>query len=147
MGERARVAADARNGERLIGRIALEHLAGVHPQLVDRGLHLGMALVGAVAQSDHPIGAALDMIANLLERLGSDFTDASVARATELKKEESMPHVEIELASNGIGVVAIRALHEEQIAELGGVAQQGKLVFAATARREPRLDFAGVRIP
>ncbi len=121
-----------------------EHLAGVQPQRVDRRLHPRVRLVGAVAQPDHPVARALDVIRDLLRALGGDVGDARVARARQRPQREQVPCVEQELARDRVGVVAVRLLDEQQVAEFVAVAEERELVLGAAAAADPRLDFAGI---
>ena len=59
--------------------VHLEQLARVHPQLVERGGGAGVALLGAVAQPDHPLGRVAHMIGHLLHRLGGDLGEPRIA--------------------------------------------------------------------
>jgi hypothetical protein len=106
-----------------------------------------MALVGAVTEADHPVGAALDVIGDLRERLGGDLRDARIARTRERREQQAMPGVEIELARHGVGVVAIGLLDEQQIAKLPALAQERQRVLAATGAGKARLDLARVGKP
>src|SRR5437867_10269210 len=66
--ERAKVATDAFLGQHRVGLVRIEHFAGIHPQIVDRRLYPRMALVGPVAETNDPVGAALGVIHDFLLR-------------------------------------------------------------------------------
>src|SRR3954453_20164258 len=52
----------------LFDRVHLEHLARVGPERAHRLLHPAPALLGAVAEPDHPVTAALEVVGDLLDR-------------------------------------------------------------------------------
>src|SRR4051812_43655790 len=58
-----------------------KHLAGERPEMIDRSLRAGMALVGAVAQPDDPLRGMAEVIGALLLRLGGNSRKLRVARS------------------------------------------------------------------
>ena len=65
----------------------------------------------------------------------------------ELAEQQDVPLIEQELPRDRVGVVAVRLLDEQQVAEFAAVAEVRELVLAAARRRVARLDLAGVREP
>src|SRR5215472_11839539 len=55
--------------------------------------------------------------------------------------------IEVELPRHRVGVIAVRPLNQQQIAELAGIAEEGERVLAALNIGEPCLHLARVRIP
>ena len=58
-----------------------------------------------------------------------------------------MPDVEIELPRDRVGVVAVRLLDQQQIAEVAAIAKQCELVLGAPPAIHACLDFGGIREP
>src|SRR5207253_11128155 len=102
---------------------------------------------GAVAEADHPVAGAFDVIGDFLRGLRGDSREARVARALERVESELVPRIEQELPRDRIGEVAVGLLGDEEVAEFAAVAQERELVLVATLAREPRLDLARVREP
>src|SRR3979409_416429 len=50
--------------------VAAKHLAGIGPEIVDRGLRAAMAFLGAVAEPNYPFRRMPQMIRTLLFRFG-----------------------------------------------------------------------------
>ena len=121
--QRPHVGGDPALLQRELGGIRGEHLAGVHPEIVDRRLHPVMRFRRAVAQPDHPVARALDVVGGFLGALGGDLGHARVLRLHERAQREQMPGVEQELPRRGVGIVAVRLLDQQQIAELAAVAR------------------------
>ena len=90
--------------------------------------------VGAVAEPDHPVAAALEVVGDLLDRLRGDLGDARVGRALQLPQQQIVPGVEQELPRHVTAEVAVRLLDQQQVAEFAGVAQDRR----ACPRRAPR---------
>src|SRR3954451_9280059 len=57
-----------------------KHLAGESPEMIDRSLRAGMALVGAVAEPDHPLRGMPQVIGALLLRLRGNRSERRIAR-------------------------------------------------------------------
>src|SRR5581483_11590668 len=70
--ERRRIGGDALRDQRLVARVALDHLAGVGPEIVERRLGAAVALRGTVAQADQPFAGVAQVIGRLLLGLGGD---------------------------------------------------------------------------
>ena len=60
------------------GRVGFEHLAGIGPEAVERGLGAGVAFVGAVAEADQPGVGVAAVIGGLGEGFGGDGGEALV---------------------------------------------------------------------
>ena len=101
---------------------------------------LAWLLGGAVAQAHDQVAAAAQVVGHFLERLFGDFGDALVATTGQALHQEVVPGVEEELAHQGVGVVAVGLLDQQQVAEVVRVAQEGQLVLVAAAA----FEFAGV---
>ena len=69
------------SARRCVDRVAEEQLARIAPQRVERGLHPRVAFRRSVAERNHQLGGALDVIGDFLLRLGGDLGDARVARS------------------------------------------------------------------
>ena len=125
-----------------------EQLAGVGPEVVERGLHPAVALVAAVAEADDEVGGAFEVVGDLLGGLGGDLGDAGVGGGGQRLQELVVQGVEQELAHQRLAEVAVRALDEEDVAEVPGVAQVGEVVGAAAlaldlgGEAEPELGLA-----
>jgi hypothetical protein len=141
--ERCGIDADPALDHRLVDRVALEHLAGVEPQVVDAALHPPAAFLGPVAEPHHPVAAAAQVIVDLLQRLRRDPGDPRVGRARQAREQQVVEHVEIELARDRHREVAVRLLEEQQVAEGAGIAQVRELVLVAAAA----FDLARERQP
>jgi hypothetical protein len=128
---------------RVVDRVGHEQLAGERPQRIDRRLHAHVRHVGAVAEPDHPVGRALDVVGDLLRGLRGDRGDALVARSGERREREGVPVVVQELARGRVGVVAVRLLAQERVAELVHVAAVRQRVLVAARA----LDLARVGQP
>ena len=76
---------------RVVNAVALEHLAGIGPEPVERVLHPGAALVGAVAQGDDDAARPVEVISCLLHRLRGDPSHARVGRRGERGQHRMMP--------------------------------------------------------
>lgn len=64
--------------KRLVGGFADEHFAGVGPQVVERLLHAGLAFRRSIAEADHQIAAAFEVVGHFLRRLLGDLGDTRV---------------------------------------------------------------------
>ena len=74
---------DALSGHRIVDCIAVEQLAGVAPQLVQRSLRPTMTLLCPVTQPHHPLTAVAQVILVFLQTLGGDGREPFVARSRE----------------------------------------------------------------
>ena len=72
-----------------------------------------MALLGAVAEADDPVAAALEVVGDLLDRLGRDLGDPLVLAMLQPVEQEPVPGVEEELAGHGDGEVAVLLLDQQ----------------------------------
>ena len=114
----------------------------VRPQLVHGGLGACVALVGAVAEADHPFRRVAQMVGALLLRLGGDGRERGV-----LGRHHGAPvgigegGIE-QLADDGVGEVAVGLLDQQQVPVLVGVAQVGVLVLVVAGP----LDLGGVGV-
>ena len=90
LGQRARVAGDAGMS---ISASSIASTSNISPvyihRVIDRRLHPAMALFGAVAQADHPVGAALAVIAHFLRRLWRRFRRCASADAVKPRSSSS----------------------------------------------------------
>src|SRR5581483_2935971 len=59
--------------------VHLEQLARVDPHFIDGSLHSSMTFLRAVAQANHPVGAAFQMVSDLLRRLLGNSGNARIA--------------------------------------------------------------------
>src|SRR5207249_11857887 len=130
-----------------IDGVSVEHLAGVHPQLVDCGLHLGVALLRPVAQANDPVAAAFHVIARFLARLDGDIRDAPIARSGKASEHEIVPDIEIELARHRVRVITVRALDKQEIAVFARVATECELILGAAAALVACFHLAGTGKP
>ena len=129
--QRGQIRGHARCRHGVIHRVRHKHLAHIGPEQVERGLHAVMALRGAVAQRDHRLGGALNMVLHLLDRLGRNRRDLGIGRCRQPGQHRQMPAVEQELAQDGLAEIAIGLLHQQHVAEVPDVAQHGKVIRAA----------------
>ena len=113
--------------------VGFEHLAGIGPEAVERGLGAGVAFVGAVAEADQPGVGVAAVIGGLGEGFGGDGGEALVGMGVGGAGGGAPGEVGeggIEgLADDGVGEVAVGLLDEEEVAEVGGVAVVGEVVF------------------
>ncbi len=125
--------------------VGREHLAGVHPQVVDRTLHPRVRLVGAVAQPDHPVARALDVIRGLLRGLGGDGGDARVASIPASARRSSRCHAS---NRNCRAIVSAKlpfgCSTSSRLRNSTRIAEEGELVLVRARPRKARLDFARV---
>ena len=124
-----------------LDRVGDEHLAGVHPQRVDGRLHLRVRLVGAVAEPDHPVAGALDVVGDFLRALGGDFGDARDRRERVSASSASRCHAS---NRNCRAIVSAKlpfgCSTSSRLRNSRAVAQERELVLAAamSARSAPR---------
>src|SRR6185312_100574 len=69
---------DAGLDQSALAVIDREHFAGEGPEIVDRTLRTGVALVGAVAEPYHPFGRVAQVIGALLLRLRRDGSQGRI---------------------------------------------------------------------
>src|SRR5262245_22140406 len=133
---------DPRIDERALDVVALEHLAGVGPQLLERVLRTTMALLRAVAEPDGPFARVAHVVGELLRALCRYCRERCVFRGGQ-RLEEGMGEARIEqLAQNGDGEIAVWLLDEEDVAVLAGVAPIGERILVAS----PPLHLARIGI-
>ena len=106
-----------------------EHLAGIGPEIVDRGLRAAMAFLGAVAEPHHPFRRMPDMIGAFLFRFRRDRRQRRIARFHHRAPIEIGEGRVEELPHHGAGEIAVRLFQQQQIAILPDVAQVGELVL------------------
>jgi hypothetical protein len=63
---------------RLIDLVGFEQLARIHPEIVDRRLHAAVAFLRAVAETQDPVAAALQVIGDLLEAFRGNLGNARI---------------------------------------------------------------------
>jgi hypothetical protein len=107
-----------------------------------------VAFVAAVAEADDEVGGALEVVGDFLHGLPGDLGDPGVGGGGEGLEELVVEGVEEELAHQRVAEVAVRALDEEQVAEVPGVAEVGEVVGGAAlaldlgGEAEPELGLA-----
>ena len=106
------------------------------------GLHPAVALLGPVAQPQHPLGRVVDVVRDLLDRLARD-TPASISSAHVRSSSYSRCWYVAKYSNRAIacGEVAVRQLAQLAVAELALVPEVGQLVLV----RARALDLTGVR--
>src|SRR5712692_6020304 len=140
--EQCRVDGEALSDQRLLDGVALEHLAGIGPELVERGLGAAMALRRAVAEADQPFAGMAQVIGGLLLGLGGDRRQRRIARARERAPEGMYEGGIEELPDDGDGEIAVGLLDQQDVAEIVGVAQIGERILVAALA----LDRAGISV-
>jgi hypothetical protein len=102
----------------------------------------------AVAEADHDIGGALEVIGGLLHRLGGDVGDARIRGLGEPLQHRQRPGVVEELAHHGVAEITVRALGDQEVPEIPRIAQIGEVIGAAplaldlAREAEPELGLA-----
>ncbi|MNV52973.1 hypothetical protein D3C71_1450920 [compost metagenome] len=135
----ARVNGDTFGDQLLFQRVGLEQFGGEAPQGVNRLLHFLRRNVGAVAQTLQPATAKAQVIACFFDRFRGNCRNLRIAALGQTGKERHVPGVDEILTHQGVGEVAVRLFHQQQVAELALVAAKGQRVFVAAA-----FEFGGV---
>src|SRR5215467_1719055 len=89
------------------------------------------SLVSAVAEADHEVHRAVEMVGNFLDRLCRDLRHSGVGRPCQLLKQKMMPGVEQELPHQRLAEITVRTLEQKDIAEFVRVTQVGQVVRRA----------------
>jgi hypothetical protein len=110
-----------------------EHLLGIRPQRVEPGLHPPVALLGSVAQPEHPLGRVVDVVGDLLDGLRRDTGERLVRRALQRVVQQMLVRREVQQARDGDGEVAIRPFADQQVREVPLVAVVREIVLGPSA--------------
>jgi hypothetical protein len=93
-----------------------------------------VALLGAVAEAQHPVLGVVTVVGGLLDGLGRQGV------AGELPEQQLLVGGEVELARDGVREVPVRLLDELAVAERPLLPQVGQFVLVA----EPGVERAGL---
>ena len=95
--------------------------------------------LSAIAQTFQPAAAKAQVIAHLLEPLGGDGGNLRVTTVYQPGKQRHMPGIDKELAGDGVGKVAVRLFHQQEIAVLTFIPAVGQGIFIAAAGQLSRI--------
>src|SRR2546423_6901534 len=90
-----------------------------------------MALLRPVAELEHPLRTVAHVIPGFLERLRCDRGDLGVRALPQRVQQHDREDVEQELASDGVGEVALRQLDELAVAKVHSLAEIRERVLVA----------------
>jgi hypothetical protein len=100
-----------------------------------------MAFFRAVAQPQHPVAAAAEVVATFLDCLGGDRSDGLVPGSAECLEKGHLEGIDQVLASHGVGEVADGKFEDQQVTEFAAVAEKRQLVLAAALALELTRNF------
>lgn len=134
-----------RIAESLDQLIVAEQLVDVRPDITDRPDDAGAGLLGATREAQHPLHGVIAVVVDLLERFLGDRGEGLVAAAAQRRVELEHVGRHDELSGDRLGEVAVGLLHDPRATELGLVAEEGEVVFAAAVVR-PRVVQERARV-
>ena len=119
-----------------------EQFVGVGQQLVESPLRASVAVVGAVAETNHPVAGMTQVIGGFLGRLGRDRRQLDIARLRQRRPQLRLPGAVQQVAHHREGIAgalaaaffdaAVGQLAQRESAEFARPAKIGERVFVAS---------------
>lgn len=139
--QRRSVYSDTARHQRLLGLIGFEQLVDEAPMPIQAIHHSASAFLRAVSEPNEPIGAQLDMVAEFLDRLGSNRGEPGIRRAAQLLVEGELDAREKIMPGDRLSEVAIGLFDHETVAELKHVPTEGESVGIPATSFDFRRQF------
>ena len=138
------------HGDPLLGQageqgIVGEELVHIGPHVEQGLLHAAVGLLGALAQTQGPLGGVVLVVLDLLERLVRDGGQGLVLRLHQTAVQLVLVVGEDQLLDDRLGEVAVLLLHQTAGAELVLVTEVGQIILglapggAGVGQEEPRV--------